>query len=69
MIIVVGGDSIGFVSLIAPDVRRALFQADTYALQLLPYLSPSVTRKMVPFHEREKLEFGENRLTEAHTAR
>lgn len=69
MIIVVGGDRVDFAPLIVPDVRRALFQADTYALQLLPYLSLSVTSEIAPFHEREKLEFGENRLTAAHTAR
>lgn len=69
MIIVVGGDSIGFVPLIIPDVYRALFLADTYALQLLLYLSLSVTSEIAPFHKREKLGFGKNRLTEAHTAR
>lgn len=69
MIVVVGVDSIGFVPLIIPDVHRALFQADTYALQLLLYLNLSVTSEIAPFHKREKLEFGGNRLIETHTAR
>lgn len=67
MIVVVGVESIGFVPLIIPDVRRALFQADT-ALQLLLFLNLSVTSEIAPFHKREKLEFGGNRLIATHTA-